>query len=92
MKCGGYKYSQYDATYRKAMFSVNERGNRVLEVTDVDSGTTFLLDLNDAERGENSIKSWRKDDTKGHGKSIHFGKAGFFEQLNHSGRSKNNNI
>lgn len=88
MKCEGYKISGYDATYRKALFNVCERGNRVLEVTDVDSGTTFLLDLNDAERGENSIKSWRKDDTKGHGKSIHFGRMGFLKELEYNTKKK----
>ena len=80
MKLEGYKISGYDATYRKALFNVCERGNRVLEITDVDSGTTFLVDFNGAEK-ERRTSGWKKNEATEKGKTVHFGKAGLYEEL-----------
>ena len=91
MKCEGYKISGYDATYRKALFNVCERGKRVLEITDLDSGTTFLVDFNGAERKRRTSK-WRKEEPKQQGTSITFGSKGLFEQLKYSGRKRKNDI
>ena len=89
MKCGGYKYSQYDATYRKAMFSVNERGNRVLEVTDIESGETFILDFESCVLAEPEIGTWRADNiTESHGLSIVFGSKGIMQQLKYGRRKR----
>ena len=86
MKCEGYKISGYDATYRKALFNVCERGNRVLEITDLDSGITFLVDF-DSMSGQNRRTSkWRKDEPREQGTSISFGSKGLFEQIKYSGR------
>ena len=81
MKLEGYKISGYDATYRKALFNVCERGERVLEITDLDSGTTFLIDFDGASESNRRTSKWRNAEPKEQGKTIHFGKAGFFEQL-----------
>ena len=73
MKIEGYKLSGYDATYRKALFNVNERGNRVLEVTDVDSGITFLLDFESVENSQKiKTRTWKKREQRQekHGISI----------------------
>ena len=80
MKLEGYKISGYDATYRKALFNVCERGNRVLEITDVENGTTFVVDFNGANR-ERRTNGWQKNGTTEKGKTVHFGKAGFYEEL-----------
>lgn len=89
MKLEGYKISGYDATYRKALFNVCERGNRVLEITDVDSGTTFLVDFNGADREQKRRTSgWHNGDSKGSGKSITFGSKGLFEQLIYEGKKR----
>ena len=83
----GYKYNQYDATYRKATFNVIEKGNEscVLEITETASGETFMIDFEGVEP-ESRILAWRKQELKGHGRSIHYGKAGFIEQLKHDRR------
>ena len=88
MRAEGYKISGYDATYRKALFNVCERGNRVLEITDLDSGTTFLVDF-DSMSGQNRRTSrWRKDEPKEQGTSITFGSKGLFEQLMYEGKKR----
>ena len=94
MKIEGYKLNGYDATYRKALFNVNERGveGRVLEISDVESGETFLLDLNSTGEDAHRIRSWRKEDLSGHGRSIHFGSAGFLDKIKYSGHKKKHNI
>ena len=92
MKCEGYKISGYDATYRKALFNVCERGNRVLEITDLDSGITFLVDF-DSMSGQNRRTSkWRKDEPREQGTSISFGSKGLFEQIKYSGRKPKNGV
>ena len=92
MKIEGYKLNGYDATYRKAVFNVNERGNenRVLEITEVNSGTTFLLDLESAKLPKSQIRSWRSQDSgkKRHGKELHFGGMGFFKELEYNAKKK----
>lgn len=81
----GYKYNQYDATYRKAVFNVIERGNesRVLEITDVESGQTFIVDFQDQQQNRR-VGTWKKQRTKQQGKTIHFGRKGMFEQLKYN--------
>ena len=92
MKCEGYKISGYDATYRKALFNVCERGNRVLEITDLDSGITFLVDF-DSMSGQNRRTSkWRKGEPREQGTSISFGSKGLFEQIKYSGRKPKNGV
>ena len=62
MRVAGYKLNAYNATYERAYFSVQEgrnaSGNRVLEVTDDDSGITFVLEFED--------KNKRRDHRKKH--------------------------
>lgn len=87
MKLEGYKISGYDATYRKALFNVCERGNRVLEITDVESGTTFVVDFNGADR-KRRTSGWQKNKTKGQGISVTFGSKGLFEQLMYEGKKR----
>ena len=91
MKLEGYKISGYDATYRKALFNVCERGNRVLEITDVESGTTFVVDFNGADR-KRRTSGWQKNEAKGHGISVTFGSKGLFEQLKYSGRKPKKDV
>ena len=91
MKLEGYKISGYDATYRKALFNVCERGNRVLEITDVESGTTFVVDFNGADR-KRRTSGWQKNETKGRGISVTFGSKGLFEQLKYSGRKPKKDV
>ena len=92
MKLEGYKISGYDATYRKAVFDVNERGatpeSRVLEIAELDSGTTFLIDFNSASEQEQRTGVWRKPTEQDHGKEIRFGSKGIIEQLKYSGRKR----
>ena len=90
MKIEGYKLNGYDATYRKTLFNVNERGaeGRVLEISDVESGETFLLDLNSTGEDAHKIRSWRKEELSGHGRSIHFGSMGFFKHLEYNAKKK----
>ena len=90
MRCEGYRLSGYDATYKKTMFNVVEQGNRVLEITEVNSGTTFLLDLESAKLPKNQIRSWRSQDSEKerHGKELHFGSMGFFEHLEYNAKKK----
>ena len=54
MIVGGYKLNGYNATYEKTSFDVREgtnaSKNRVLEVTDVNSGITFFVEFQDKRR------------------------------------------
>ena len=52
MLCTGYKLNGYNATYRKATFEVKEK-NRVLEITEPDSGITFIVDMNEEKPKKN---------------------------------------
>ena len=87
MKLEGYKISGYDATYHKAIFNVCERGDHVLEITDLDSGTTFLVDFNGSER-ERRTSVWTERREKKQGQTIHFGRMGFFEELEYNAKKK----
>lgn len=50
----GYKLNGYNATYERTNFEVNEgynaSKNRVLEVTDINSGVTFFIEFQDRQR------------------------------------------
>ena len=60
MRVGGYKLRGYDATYDRAVFDVQEgrnaSGNRVLEVTDIDSGVTFIVEFDDPKKYKRNRK------------------------------------
>ena len=86
MKIKGYKLSGYDATYRQTMFDITQRGDSVLEVTDMGTGTTFILDLEEINLSSSKTSCWRGDEVKGQGVSITFGSRGMFEQLKYQGR------
>ena len=90
MRFEGYKISGYDATYRKALFNVVEKGNknRVLEVTDLESGTTFLIDFDSGSVPNRRTSGWHKDEAKGQGTNIAFGSKGIFEQLMYEGKKR----
>lgn len=90
MRFEGYKISGYDATYRKALFNVVEKGNknRVLEVTDLESGTTFLIDFDSASVPNRRTSVWTERREKKQGQTIHFGRMGFFEELEYNSRKK----
>ena len=77
MKCEGYKLSGYDATYKKTMFNVVEQGNRVLEITDLDGGVTFLVSLEDYKTKQKPrTRKWKQKEDAKHGVSIAYkGKA-----------------
>lgn len=49
MRVAGYKLNAYNATYERAYFTVlegrNASGNRVLEITEDNSGITFVLEF-----------------------------------------------
>lgn len=92
MKVEGYKISGYDATYRKALFNVTERSESVLEIMDVESGQTFLLDLTSATGDSRRVRTWRTQDTDRSGTVISFGSKGLFEKLKYSGRNPKHNI
>ena len=90
MRFEGYKISGYDATYRKALFNVVEKGNknRVLEITDLESGTTFLIDFDNASVPNRRTSGWHNGEAKGQGQTIHFGRMGFFKELEYNSRKK----
>lgn len=62
----GYKLKGYDATYERTNFDIrhgfNAEKNRVLEVTDIDSGMTFIFETEErykADRPQIKTRSWR---------------------------------
>ena len=83
MICKGYKISGYDASYRKCTFKIIERNERVLEITDIDGGTTFVLDLDDIHEQPRRTSKWkpREDAPERHGVTIAFGEKGFYQKL-----------
>jgi len=87
MKFEGYTTSGYDLTYKKSVFNVIER-NGVLEITDVESGTTFVIEINleDEEVKADRIRAWRENEVQGQGLSIVFGSKGLMQQLKYGGR------
>ena len=54
MIVGGYKLNGYNATYEKTSFDVrkglNADKNCVLEVTDINSGMTYIFELDNQDR------------------------------------------
>lgn len=89
MLCRGYKLSGYDATYRKATFSIVERKEGVLEITDTESGTTFILDLDDLpEPPKKKPRGWKSQRATGQGVSITFGSKGLYQKLMYVGRKR----
>lgn len=88
MICKGYKISGYDATYRKATFKIVECSERVLEITDIDGGTTFVLDLDDIHEQPRRTSKWKPKETtqERHGVSVAFGSKGFYQKLKYGGR------
>lgn len=88
MKVEGYKISGYDATYRKALFNVTERSESVLEITDLDSGTTLLVDFDSISEQNRRTSVWTERREKKQGQTIHFGRMGFFEELEYNSRKK----
>lgn len=84
----GYRLNGYNATYEKAVFNVVEQQDGVLEIADLESGVTILIDFDSAPETERRRTSkWRKDEPKEqHGTSITFGRKGLFEQLKYTGR------
>ena len=89
MLCRGYKLSGYDATYRKATFSVVEARSGVLEITDTESGVTFILDLEDlSDAPERSTWRWRTQESTSHGVSITFGSKGWYQKLKYGNKKR----
>ena len=89
MLCRGYKLNGYDVTYKKATFSIIEKREGVLEITDTESGTTFILDLEDlSDAPEHPTRRWRAQEVKGHGVSITFGSKGWYQKLQYAGKKR----
>ena len=68
MRISGYKLNGYNATYEKCDLEVNSgfngNKNRVLEVTDIDSGISIFFDLDEAlgtKRIRQKIGTWRSE-------------------------------
>lgn len=80
MKCEGYKLSGYDATYRKALFDVRDRGDNVIEIEDVNGGITFILDL-DRYGGSDRPHTWRGKEPQNNGLEITYGSKGIYQKL-----------
>ena len=69
MKVNGYKLNGYNATYEKTLFNVVQSGD-MLEVTDINSGVTFLLELQ--EEKASIVRTWRSRNIKvKSGKHLH---------------------
>ena len=68
MICEGYRLNGYNATYENAYFDVrlgsNSEKNRVLEVTDMDSGITFIFEADEVlglKRIPTKTRVWRPE-------------------------------
>ena len=87
MKIEGYKFNEYDATYRKALFNVIERKENVIEVTDIEGGTSFILNFEGTEV-DRRVRTWKNREhlTENHGVSITFGSRGIYHKLKYGGR------
>lgn len=89
MLCRGYKLNGYDVTYKKATFSIVEKQDGVLEITDTESGVTFILDLEDlSDAPERPTRRWRTQESAGHGVSIAFGSKGWYQKLKYGNRKR----
>ena len=85
MRCEGYKISGYDATYRKALFNIKDRGNNVIEIEDIQGGITFILDLNNYD-GSDRPHIWRGKETENNGLEITYGSKGIYQKLKYGGK------
>ena len=88
IKIKGYKLSGYDATYKKTLFDVRQKNDTVLEVMDLETGATFILDFEGVNLSPKKTSGWRGQDAKGQGISITFGSRGLFEQLKYDGKKR----
>lgn len=68
MRVKGFKIRGYDAKYERANFDIvhgyNAENNRVLEVTDIDSGITFIFETEERykiERTKPKTSCWRSE-------------------------------
>ena len=56
MRIAGYKLNGYNATYEKCVLDitsgVNANNKRVLEVTDILSGITYLFETDEIDKGK----------------------------------------
>lgn len=92
MKFKGYRLNGYDLTYKESIFNVIEK-NGVLEITDVESGTTFLIEVTEQKKTQSDrIRTWREKEVQGQGLSIVFGSKGLLQQLKYEGRKIKNDI
>ena len=88
MKCRGYRLNGYDATYTKTTFNIVEQENRVLEITDLEGGITFVVEIDSLGEQNRRTSKWRKDEPKEQGTSITFGSKGLFEQLMYESKKR----
>lgn len=68
MRIQGYKLNGYNATYERAQFDIrpgyNAEKNRVLEITDIDSGITFIFETEERfkkDRPQIKTSVWRSE-------------------------------
>ena len=90
MRCEGYKLSGYDATYRKALFDIRDRGDNVIEIEDLQGGITFILDLSKCD-GSDRPHTWRGKEPKGKGLEITYGSKGIYQKLKYGGKKLKKN-
>ena len=89
MLCRGYKLNGYDVTYKKATFSIVEKQDGVLEITDTESGMTFILDLEDLQDApERRTRRWGTQEKTGHGVTITFGSKGWYQKLKYGNKKR----
>ena len=68
MRVAGYKLNGYNATYEPCELDIrtgkNSRKNRVLEMTDVDSGITYIFETEErvkCNRQQPKVGVWRSE-------------------------------
>ena len=89
MKCKGYKFNEYDATYKQTTFEIFENDRNELEIKDIENGVTFFLDLEDLRNNAKHHDGvWRKQDTKGKGVSVTFGSKGWLQELKYGKKKR----
>ena len=68
MIVGGYKLNSYNATYEKTSFDVrkgtNADNNSVLEITDINSGITFIFEDDPEEHRKNRRNKGKRNHRK----------------------------
>ena len=55
MRVTGYKLRGYDATYDKTLFDIQSKEDdksRVLEITDINSGVTFIIPMDKSAKSD----------------------------------------